>query len=190
MIGNAHVGQASGSRLLLCELAAFVREAVKEYPFPDPSGEWLECRVFLHGPPEEQEEAIYPFVVVRWVEGEVYSEEDGKTVLRDTVALILGVYSPRSQAEAGLLCAELLDCLRRALWKQRLLARRFELVEPLRASIPDSRQQVHHFHMVTLETVWNSVWPPKALEEAGMSQIKGGRTHANAYSMPDFMPTM
>ena len=175
-VAEPHISGAAHpptSRLLLTELAAFVREAVAGYPFPGPSGAWLDCHVYLHGLPDEQDSETYPFVIVRWLTGEVQSEPDAKTVLTDTVVLALGVHAPRSQAEAGLLCAELLDCLRRALWKKRLLASRFELVEPLKAALPGLKQQIHRFHMATLETVWNYVWPPQSLREAGQSQLAG-----------------
>lgn len=174
--------QPATSRLLLTALADFVRQTAKDYPFPSPDGAWLDCRVFLHGTPEDQEDKVFPFVIIRWVEGSVESMEDAATILRDTVALMLGVHSPRSQAEAGLLLAELLDLLRRALWKQRILARRFQLVEPLQAQIPGLQQRVHQFHMATIETVWDYVWPPKALEEAGISQLAHGGGLVDSYS--------
>lgn len=174
-------GQASTSRLLLTSLADFVREATKNYSFPSPDGSFMDCRVFLHGVAEEQEDRVYPFVVVRWLDGEIRSEADATTILRDTVALMLGVWSPRSQAEAGLLNAELLDCLRRALWKQRILGRRFELAEPLRASMTDYDRKTHRFHLATIETVWEYVWPPKALELAGVSQLKEKTDRVSAY---------
>lgn len=155
----------STTRLLLAELCAFVEDTVRGYPFPSAEGAPLDCRVFLHGLPEEQDAGTWPFIICRWLNGEVASETDGKTALTDTVALILGVHAPSSQAEAGLLLAELLDVLRASLWRQRLLAGRFELSEPLRATIPDPRQQVHKFHLATLETTWNYVWPPKAQAE-------------------------
>lgn len=175
--------QPPTSRQLLTELVKFVRDTVKGYPFPDPSGAWLDCRVYLHGLPEEQEDGIYPFVLVRWAEGEVQSDQDARTSLRDNVILALGVHAPRSQAEAGLLCAELMDVLRRALWKKRILSGRFELVEPLKSAMPGIQQQVHRFHMATIETVWDYVWPPKALEEAGESQNRN-INGVNAYSVP------
>lgn len=153
------------SRLLLTELTALVRRAVAGYSFPAPEGGQRDARVFLHGLPEEPGDAVYPFVLVRWVEGEVSSEADHKVALEDTVGLALGVHSPHSQEEAGLLTADLLDCLRRAIWRQRLLAGRFELVEPLKASIPVPKQRWHTYHMATLETVWNYNWPPKGLAE-------------------------
>ena len=130
------------SRLLLTELTALVRRAVAGYSFPAPEGGQRDARVFLHGLPEESGDAVYPFVLVRWVEGEVSSEADHKVALGD-----------------------LLDCLRRAIWRQRLLAGRFELVEPLKASIPVPKQRWHTYHMATLETVWNYNWPPKGLAE-------------------------
>lgn len=158
------------SRALLQALMIFVTKAVEDYPFPSASGEWRDCRVFLHGLPDGQDEETYPFVVVRWQEGEIESLEDARTILQDTVLLILGVHAPQSQEQAGLLCAELLDCLRRALWKQRILDRRFELVEPLRSSMLEPGRQQHRFYMASIVTVWNYVWPPKAMELVGMSQ--------------------
>ncbi|MBD5608190.1 MAG: hypothetical protein HDQ93_04995, partial [Desulfovibrio sp.] len=169
-------------RNLLLALAGFVSETVKDYPFPSPDGEWLDCRVFLHGLPAGQDDGTYPFVLVRWQEGEIQSMEDAKTVLRDTVALVLGVHSPKNQEQAGILCAELMDLLRRALWKQRILASRFELVEPLRSVMPEADRQQHYYHMAIIETVWNYTWPPKALEEAGQSQMRTGNVGVDSFS--------
>lgn len=178
-------------RLLLCELHSFLSAEVKNYAFPSPDAAWQDCRVYLHGLPERQDDTVYPFVLIRWLGGDVESDESGASHVRDTVALVLGIHSPRAHAEAGLLLAELVDSLRRSLWRNLLLADRFSLVEPLRVTTPGlQQQQVHLFHMATLETVWEYAWPPKTLAQAGMSQIKGGRTRADAYSMPDFMPTM
>lgn len=157
--------QPATCRLLLTELCAFVEETVADYSFPSPDGRELDCKVFLHGLPEGQDAGTWPFIICRWAEGEVTSESDGKTTLTDTVALILGVHSPVSQEQAGLLLAELLDLLRAALWRKRMLAGRFELQEPVRARVADMERQVHKFHLATLETIWNYVWPPKAQAE-------------------------
>lgn len=174
--------QPATCRLLLAELCAFVEATVRGYPFPSPEGTVQDCRVFLHGLPEGQEEGTWPFIVCRFVDGEVTSEADGKTVLKDTVALILGVHSPVSQAQAGLLLAELLDLLRAALWRERLLAGRFELEEPLRARVADMEQKVHQFHLATLETTWNYVWPPKGQAEL-TETIALGRTSCAALGL-------
>lgn len=174
-------------RNLLIALTSFVSDAVRDYPFPSPDGNKIDCRVFLHGLPENQDEGTYPFVIVRWQEGAIESMEDSQTVLRETVALILGVHSPKNQKEAGLLCAELMDALRRAIWKQRILARCFELVEPLNSVMPEADRQQHHYQMAVIETVWNYTWPPKALEEAGQSQIPSGVINADSYSRPEII---
>lgn len=157
--------QPATARLLLTALEDFVKVTVHDYPFPSPDGACEDCRVFLHGLPEGQEEGTWPFIVCRFVDGELTSEADGKTTLKDTVALILGVHSPVSQEQAGFLLAELLDLLRAALWRQRILAGRFELQEPLRARVADMGQKVHQFHLATLETTWNYVWPSKGQVE-------------------------
>lgn len=174
-------------RDLLLALSGFVAEAVRDYPFPSPDGNLRDCRVFLHNLPDVQEEGTYPFVIVRWQEGWIESMEDAKTVLRDTVALALGIHSPGDQEQAAMLCAELVDCLRRALWKKRLLAHCFELVEPLRSAMPDADRQQHRYHLATIETVWNYVWPPKALEEAGQSQLRTGDLEAASYSASELV---
>lgn len=158
---------------MLESLVDFVRQAMTDYSFPSPQGNEKDCQVFLHGLPEDQDAETHPFVIVRWLEGEIVSQEDARTVLRDTVILVLGVHSPKSQARAGILLAEMIDCLRRALWKKRLLAKRFELEEPLKVSIPDLKQRIHRFHLATVETTWNYVWPPQSLREAGQSQLAG-----------------
>lgn len=168
-------------RLLLCELHSFLSAEVKNYAFPSPDAAWQDCRVYLHGLPEEQDDTVYPFVLIRWLGGDVESDESGATHARDTVALVLGIHSPRAHAEAGLLLAELVDSLRRSLWRIPLLADRFSLVEPLRVTTPKLQQQVHLFHMATVETVWDYLWPPKTLAQAGMSQQTAnhaGGTHA------------
>lgn len=154
------------SRLLLTCLVKLVQEAFADYPFPAPRGEGMQpVQVFLHGLPEGQQEGCYPFVIVRWIEGQIELEPDHKTVLHDSVGLALGVYSPVDQEQAGLLLAEMLDCLRRQLWKTRLLAERFELEGELKASIPTPKQRWHQYHLATLECVWNYTWPPRGLDE-------------------------
>ena len=60
---------------------------------------------------------------------------------------------------------EMLDCLRRQIWKTRLLAERFELEGELKASIPTPKQRWHQYHLATLECVWNYTWPPRGLDE-------------------------
>lgn len=157
------------SRLLLRELVRWLELVTRDYAFPAPEGGERDVRIYLHalpdGQPGTEESPSYPFVVVRWMDGSVQSDSDAKTVLRDTVGLALGIHSPHSQAEAGLCLAELVDLLRRELWKLRLLAGRFELEEPVKASIPEPRRKWNQFHLATIETVWNYNWPPKALVE-------------------------
>ena len=153
------------TRLLLKEICAAVREALADYPFPAPDGSWSDVRVFLHGLPQEQGDACYPFVIVRWISGSVESDTPQVTRLRETVGLALGVYASETQEQAGILLAELLDCLRRPLWKGRVLAGRFELEEPVKAEIPTPRTRWNEYHLATIETVWNYVWPSRGLEE-------------------------
>lgn len=152
------------SRNLLCALADYLRAALTGYPFPAPGGTYVDARVFVHGLPEGQEDAAYPFVVLRWLDGKVWQAEDGGTLLTDTVALAVGIHSPNSQEQAGLLLAELLDALRRALWTCRLLDGRFELDGEIRAATPEPKRTWHEYHMATVETSWTYVWPQRGLQ--------------------------
>ena len=154
------MSQPPTSRLLLLSLQDFVKRAVKNYPFPDPSGGWLDCRVFLHDLPEEQEAATYPFVIIRWLSGET-ENGDSFTNLTDTTGLFCGVYAPRTPAEAGLLLAELLDSLRQKLWTTRILAGKFEQIQPLKIQAADAERQIHRYHLATIETAWQYVWPSR-----------------------------
>lgn len=157
------------SRLLLTELRDYLAWELADYSFPDPSGSRRDARVFLHDLPDGQEAETWPFVIVRWLEGEV-ANEDGATRLTDTVELVVGVYSPNDPAETGLLLAELLDAARRSIWKCRVLARRFEQVEPLKASAVEPGRQVHQYQLAAIRTVWSYVWPSR--EQAQLTEME------------------
>lgn len=165
------------SLLLLSELEKFLAATLRGYPFPAPDGAPLDCKVFQYGLPEGQEEKTYPFVIIRWVEGEISSQEDQTTLLQDTILLALGVYNPQDPAHSAILLAELIDCLRAAIWRERVLASRFEL-ETLRCQIVEPGRQQHRYHLVTMETKWNYIWPSNSLHGAGLSQIEKSRLAA------------
>ena len=109
------------TRLLLKEICAAVRGALADYPFPAPDGSWSDVRVFLHGLPQEQDDACYPFVIVRWISGSM-EEKQPRSRACARLGGWPGVYASKTQEQAGILLAELLDCLRRSLWKGRVLA--------------------------------------------------------------------
>ncbi len=162
------------SRDLLLALEDYLRESLAGYPFPTASGDSVDARVFIYGLPEGQEEQTFPFVILRWTGGEVETQVDQPTLLTDTVTLILGVCSPTSQEEAGILLAELLDVTRRAVWMRRVLAGRFTLAEPLKASLPDIERKQHKFHLATIETTWTYCWPSRGLYELTKMEEKNG----------------
>lgn len=102
------------SRELLLAVKEMLTEAMKEYPFPTPDGSCEDLQVFLHGLPDEQGRRTYPFICVRWVSGDINEGVDGYIGAegRETLALVLGMYAPESQEQAGLILAELLDWTR------------------------------------------------------------------------------
>ena len=117
------------TRLLLKEICAAVREALADYPFPAPDGSWSDVRVFLHGLPQEQGDACYPFVIVRWISGSMEEETAQVTRLRETVGLALGVYASKTQEQAGILLADMVGQ-----HPQGLAVLRLELAEALVAA--------------------------------------------------------
>ena len=100
--------------------------------------------MFLHGLPDEQGRRTYPFICVRWVSGDINEGVDGYIGAegRETLALVLGMYAPESQEQAGLILAELLDWTRAVLRRNRVVAKKFQLELPLKASIPDPEKPV------------------------------------------------
>ena len=109
------------SRELLLAVKEMLTEAMKEDPFPTPDGSCEDLQVFLHGLPDEQGRRTYPFICVRWVSGDINEGVDGYIGAegRETLALVLGMYAPESQEQAGLILAELLDWTRAVLRRNR-----------------------------------------------------------------------
>lgn len=173
------------SRSLLLAIIEFLRQSLADYEFPAPNGAFRDVKIFLHNLPEDLSAETWPFVICRWQKGEIASRPDQATILKDTVVLYCGVYSPKNPTQAGLLCADLLDVLRRALWKTRILDNRFELLEPIVAQMAQPEQQIHQYHYLTLETVWEYIWPPRSLYEAGISQLKNRQITSASYSAPE-----
>ena len=132
------------SRELLLAVKEMLTEAMKEYPFPTPDGSCEDLQVFLHGLPDEQGRRTYPFI---GAEG------------RETLALVLGMYAPESQEQAGLILAELLDWTRAVLRRNRVVAKKFQLELPLKASIPDPERQWMEYHMATVFPEYQYIIP-------------------------------
>ena len=95
-------------------------KAMNDYPFPASNGKSGDLQVFLHGLPEDQR-GTYPFVCVRWASGSLDEDADGAEG-RETLALVVGMFAPEGQEQAGLILAELLDWLRAVLRRNRVVA--------------------------------------------------------------------
>lgn len=150
------------SRHLLLALRDFLKESLKDCALPDPeTGTDAAPRVFLHNLPDARTgDVAYPFVIARL--GTYDCDEER---CEDTVSLAVGVWSPQSQEQAGLLTAHTLDVLRAALMRRRLLAQTFDLVLPLEGSQPEPRKQWNEYHLATLITRWNYAVPRRPLAD-------------------------
>ena len=138
------------SRELLLAVKEMLTEAMKEYPFPTPDGSCEDLQVFLHGLPDEQGRRTYPFICVRWVSGDINEGVDG-------------YIAPESQEQAGLILAELLDWTRAVLRRNRVVAKKFQLELPLKASIPDPEKQWMEYHMATVFPEYQYIIPSTPL---------------------------
>ena len=153
------------SRELLLSVRELLTEAMKDYPFPAPGGSREDLEVFIHGLPDEQGRRTYPFICVRWAGGDISEGADvyGGAEGRETLALVLGLYAPESQEQAGLILAELLDWTRAVLRRNRVVAQKFELALPLKASVPDPEKQWMEYHLATLYPEYQYVIPSTPL---------------------------
>lgn len=150
------------SRELLLAVKELLAESMKEYPFPTPEGSCEDLQVFLHGLPDEQGRRTYPFICVRWASGGIDEGMEGAEG-RETLALVLGMYAPESQEQAGLILAELLDWTRAVLRRNRVVAKKFQLELPLKASIPDPEKQWMEYHLATIYPEYQYVIPSTSL---------------------------
>lgn len=114
-------------------------------------------RVFLHGLPDRPESGSFPFVVIRFLSGDV-ENESADPHCEDTLLLAVGVWAPRDQEQAGLLLASTLDALRSSLWRTRVLGDQFELAD-ITVTQPEPKERWHEYHLCTLTTRWNYAFP-------------------------------
>ena len=77
----------------------------------------------------------------------------------ETLALVIGMFAPEGQEQAGLLLAELLDWLRAVLRRNRVVAKKFELQYPLKSSMPEPDRQWIEHHYATVYPEYQYVIP-------------------------------
>lgn len=152
---------------LICAVRDFLRAELRNLPLPDPAaGRDAAPRVFVHNLPDRREDedeypATYPFVIVRLAEGDT---DDTLCRCVDTLVLVVGVWAPESQEQAGLLTAQTLDAIRISLRAGRVIGGRFEL-EELGFSQPEPKRQWNEYHLATVNTRWNYTFPRRAVGE-------------------------
>ncbi|MFR8053769.1 MAG: hypothetical protein ACLU6O_03270 [Bilophila wadsworthia] len=149
------------SKELLLSVREMLIKAMNDYPFPASNGKSGDLQVFLHGLPEDQR-GTYPFVCVRWASGSLDEDADGAEG-RETLALVVGMFAPEGQEQAGLILAELLDWLRAVLRRNRVVAQRFELQYPLKSSMPEPDRQWTEHHYATVYPEYQYVIPSTPL---------------------------
>ncbi|WP_285906838.1 hypothetical protein [Pseudodesulfovibrio pelocollis] len=119
-------------------------------------------------PPAERDEQAFPFVIVRWLEGE--DSETGDSL--ETFALVIGVYGVEDGGNDGEHAAAVAEQwtlvaatrLRRLLTETRVLDGRYELQWPLRSMKPAPEKQQNRFHLATITTTWSAPAPAQTLE--------------------------
>ena len=145
------------SKELLLSVREMLIGAMQDYPFPACDGGHGDLQVFLHGLPEDQR-GTYPFICIRWASGGIDEGMEGAEG-RETLALVIGMFAPEGQEQAGLLLAELLDWLRAVLRRNRVVAKKFELQYPLKSSMPEPDRQWIEHHYATVYPEYQYVIP-------------------------------
>ena len=145
------------SKELLLSVREMLIGAMQDYPFPASDGGHGDLQVFLHGLPEDQR-GTYPFIWLRWASGGIDEGMEGAEG-RETLALVIGMFAPEGQEQAGLLLAELLDWLRAVLRRNRVVAKKFELQYPLKSSMPEPDRQWIEHHYATVYPEYQYVFP-------------------------------
>ncbi|MGE4424779.1 MAG: hypothetical protein AB7D39_20950 [Pseudodesulfovibrio sp.] len=116
-------------------------------------------------PSASDDEEAFPFVVVRWLEGEDYEADESM----ETFALIIGVYGEEdgdghaaSVAEQWSMVAA--SSIRRLLHGNQTLAGKFSLRFPVNSRKPTPEHQQERYHLVTITTKWSAPAPEPLLE--------------------------
>ncbi len=152
---------------LILALHSFLFNELAGISLPDPvSRRDITPRIFIHNLPDRVSEtgdppASYPFVIIRLAGGET---DDALCRCTDTVVLAVGVWSPESQEQAGLLTVQMLDFLRISLRAARIIGKRFEL-EELSVTQPEPHKQWNEYHLSSVNTRWNYTIPRRAVGE-------------------------
>jgi hypothetical protein len=153
--------------LIQNSLVTFLEDHAGELVVDSPSGTGRSPRIFAEAlPPAKRDEDVYPFILVRWIEGED-PEDFGDSV--ETFSLIIGAYGEvdderHAAGVAGQWLLVVVTRLRRLLSEHRILANRYELQFPLQSKKPAPDKQQNRYVLATITTRWSAPAPSQSLE--------------------------
>ncbi|MDR2503774.1 MAG: hypothetical protein LBD82_05255 [Deltaproteobacteria bacterium] len=167
---------------LLTDLKAFVERAMRDFELPGSAVPHGPPSVFLGGLPTTGTENLpdrFPFVLILWDNGSDQENETNESV--DETSLVIGLHTPPGAngpdaEEAELLCAAVMDHLRLALMRHRLLGGRFELELPLTSAKPDPGKKQHLYHLMTVSAKWRYALPQRLMRDIPPGRGSGLKT--------------
>lgn len=144
------------SRELLLALEEVFKKELGDYLFPSTLGADQPVRIFLHSWPQEQDEDVFPSIVIRWAGSEMEEVEQEASIV-ETIAIAIGVYAPDNQRQAGILLAELNDAVMQILhrYQNRVVAGRFQREWAIESEQPSPERKWSEYHAATIVTKWH-----------------------------------
>lgn len=156
------------SLLIQNALVSFLEEHLSDLLVDGPRKDPGPPQIFRDAlPPSQKDEEVYPFIIVRWLEGEDSGDLDDSF---ETFALIVGVFGDDEEdgehaaAVSGQWAMAVVTRLRRLLGENRILANTFELQFPLRSKKPVPEKQQNRYLLATVTTKWSAPAPVQTLE--------------------------
>ncbi|WFS63455.1 hypothetical protein LF599_04635 [Pseudodesulfovibrio thermohalotolerans] len=148
-------------------LVSFLEEHLSDLLMDGPVKAPGPPRIFRDAlPPSLEDEEVYPFIIVRWLEGEDSVFEDSM----ETFALIVGVFGDDeaggeyAAAVSGQWAMAVVTRLRRLLGENQILAGTYELQFPLRSQKAAPEKQQNRYLLATVTTKWSAPAPVQIME--------------------------
>lgn len=180
---------------LLDALCDFTREAVKDLLLPVEMQEDDEAQppprppdVYQMGLPEfEEAEKKAPLIIQQIITAnDAWPEGGAEPVSKAVVRTVFGIYHPDSQ-EGPLALLGLIERVRIALWRQRLIGRQFRLDMKAGADYLIYDKQAPPFYAGEMLTTWSlpSVKLEVLYDKQGYSNIKSGEPGVHSSGCPE-----
>jgi len=142
-------------------LVKFLQHHLEMFQMDAPDGNPRPPQIFmdaLQPASSQRDEDVYPFIIVRWMEGEDSGNDEDSI---ETFSLIIGVYGGDEEnlhaaAASGQWAMTVVTRLRRLFGENKYLDDRYELQYPLRSKKPAPEKQQNRYLLAVVTTRWSA----------------------------------